>query len=214
MVDTQRITDTVHKYFEFSTFDGRPLYDFDIEEDGSVNVGGDVSMVSAPPGGQIPVRFYIVDGDFLAHGVGLTSLHNAPDSCHNLVVPMNQLTSLDGCPPYLNTLDVSNNRLTSFVGGPDQVSTIKALNNPLTSLNGLPDASDEWSIEITYNEKLPLLKLLNAKEVLVAAPGYNHLKPVEPVNSIINRYLGQGNKGVLLAAAELIKAGFRDNARL
>jgi hypothetical protein len=37
--------------------------------------------------------------------------------------------------------------------------------------------------------------------------------PVEPVNSIMNKYLGQGKPGAIKCAAELIKAGFKDNAR-
>jgi hypothetical protein len=35
----------------------------------------------------------------------------------------------------------------------------------------------------------------------------------QPVSDIIHKYLGQGKAGALKAAAELIKAGYKDNAR-
>lgn len=185
----------------------------EIQEDGSVNISGNVSMMYAPPNGKIPIKFGIVDGDFRAENKRLGSLWNVPDSCHNLYVSNNLITSLDHCPIYLNTLNVEKNLLTSFAHAPEQVDTIFAFGNPLTSLEGLPES--DYHINITYREKLPLLRLVDSESAHIGRPegGYARLKPFEPVNSIINKYLGQGKPGALKAAAELIKAGFKDNAR-
>lgn len=206
MVDKDHIQKLLTNFFKYTG-------DVEIQEDGSVNISGDVTMIHAPTNGQIPIKFGIVDGDFRAENKRLTSLRNAPDSCHNLYVSNNRITSLDYCPVYLNTLNVETNRLTSFEHAPDQVHTIFAFGNPLTSLEGLPES--EYHINITYREQLPLLRLVDADSVHIGRPegGYARLKPFEPVNSIINKYLGQGKAGALKAAAELIKAGFRDNAR-
>jgi hypothetical protein len=206
MVNKDHIQKLLSNFFKYNG-------DSEIQEDGSVNISGDVTMIYAPTNGQIPIKFGIVDGDFRAENKRLSSLLNVPDSCTNLYVSNNLITSLDHCPIYLNTLNVEKNLLTSFVHAPEQVVTIFAFGNPLTSLEGLPDS--EYHINITYRERLPLLRLVDAESVHIGRPegGYARLKPFEPVNSIINKYVGQGKPGALTCAAELIRAGYKENAR-
>lgn len=60
-----------------------------------------------------------------------------------------------------------------------------------------------WAV---YRRDLKILKMLAAKEITLFTA------PLE-VEEIMNRYAGQGKSGALKCAAELIKAGFRDNAR-
>ena len=186
-----------------------------IQDDGSVQVDGDVTLIKPPPQGRIPVKFNLVSGHFKAINMGLVSLSNIPDECSELFLTNNQLTDLDDCPPYLITLDVSNNKLKNFVNGPESAHEITAYNNPLSSLEGLPDEYDELEINITYDAHLPLLRLINSTKVRVGHPGsgYKRLQPFEPVNTIINKYLGQGKSGALKAAAELVRAGYKENAR-
>jgi hypothetical protein len=113
----------------------------------------------------------------------------------------------------LDILDVEYNLLTNFAHAPEIVNTIIAFGNPLTSLSGLPES--EYAINITYTEQLPLLRLVDAEGVHIggAGFGYDRYKRYEPVDSIINKYLGQGKPGALKAAGELIKAGYKSNAR-
>lgn len=194
--------------------------DVEIQSDLSVNVGGDVRMTRRSKTGLIPIKFGIVDGEFRATHMNLTSLENAPDSCHDLYVSGNRLTSLKYCPVYLGTLDVSNNRITNFHHAPDIVRFIHAYMNPLTSLEGFansdsdPDAEIDY-VDITFDPHLPMLRLLNAEEIHVSSPGpgYSHITAFQPVHDILNKYAGQGKAGALKCAAELIRAGFKENAR-
>ena len=185
----------------------------EIQSDMSVNVQGDVRMYRPSPNGIIPIKFGVVDGDFQARNQRLTTLLNVPDSCHNLYVNGNQLTSLEYCPVYLNQLTISYNRITNFEHAPERVDLIKAFGNPFTSLVGFPDEVEQ--VDIMYDANLPMLRLLNAKSIHVGSPGggYNHLQPFQPVHDILNRYAGEGKQGAIKAAAELVKAGYKENAR-
>lgn len=209
MVDRSKVEQLLAQYFRLQG-------EVEIMEDGGVNVDGHVVLIKTPPKGIIPVKFGIVDGIFSADNKGLVSLRNSPDHCENLFVRSNRLTSLEHCTIYTNILGVDNNLLTSLAHAPEQVGEISAFNNPLTSLVGLPEDSDiPFTVELTYDAHLPLLRLIHAEKVHVGHPGggYARLKPFEPVNSIINKYVGQGKPGAIKAAAELVRAGFRDNAR-
>lgn len=206
MVDKDHIHQLLKIHFRIET-------SYDINDDGSVSVSGDVVMIRAA-GGEIPVKFNQVDGLFKAQNMYLNSLYNVPDTCYSLYVDDNRIGSLHDCPVYLGMLSVSNNRLRNFRHGPELVGEIVAFNNPLESLDGLPDNSDDWGIDITYSANLPLLKLLNASEIHLSTPGlgYSRLKPYEPVNSILKRYAGQGMAGSFACAHELELAGFKNNA--
>jgi hypothetical protein len=206
MVDKDQIMNLLHNYFRWNG-------DVEVQDDGGVNVSGNVALMYTPPDGVIPVQFGIVDGDFRAENKKLVSLRNVPDACHSLYVSANHIQSLEYCPVYLNILDVEYNLLTNFEHAPEQVDTIIAFGNPLTSLTGLPDS--EYAINITYREQLPLLRLVDAENVHIGSTGfgYDRYKRYEPVDAIINKYVGQGKAGAIKAAAELVKLGFKDNAR-
>jgi hypothetical protein len=209
MVNKDHVNQLLKKYFKIS---GK----VEIQDDGSVNVEGNVKLIYNAPKGIIPVKFGIVSGTFNAERKGLVTLLNAPDTCDTLKVAVNKITSLEHAPSQVESLDVGFNRLTSLKHAPDGMWRMTAFNNPLTSLEGLPDALDkDVSIEITYDAQLPLLRLINVGRVHIGTPGesYMRLQSFEPVNSIINKYTGQGKPGAIKCAVELIKAGFKDNAR-
>jgi hypothetical protein len=209
MVNKDHVNQLLKKYFKIS---GK----VEIQDDGSVNVEGNVKLIYNAPKGIIPVKFGIVSGTFNAERKGLVTLLNAPDTCDTLKVAVNKITSLEHAPSQVESLDVGFNQLTSLNHAPDGMWRMTAFNNPLTSLEGLPDALDkDVSIEITYDAQLPLLRLINVGRVHIGTPGesYMRLQSFEPVNSIINKYTGQGKPGAIKCAVELIKAGFKDNAR-
>ena len=88
-------------------------------------------------------------------------------------------------------------------------------NNQLTSLEGLPETL-KGVFFVSWNPKLPLLRSLVAKEIdLRGDLSFTNAKYGEmfQVRDILNKYAGEGKVGALKAAAELIRAGFKDNAR-
>jgi hypothetical protein len=209
MVTERDVRDLLYIHFRLRDDHNRPI-EPEINSDLSVVVSGNATMIR-PAGGRIPVKFNLVDGKFFAVNMGLTSLENAPDICGSLILPDNRLDSLDGCPPYIKILNVEGNQLTNFLHGPETVDTIYAKNNPFEDFSGLPnvDEDSEYAIEVTYSENLPLLRLTNASKITV----YHKNKIFEPVNTILNNYAGQGQRGAMACAAELAKAGFKRNAR-
>lgn len=158
----------------------------------------------------LPVKFSTVSGDVMWKECGLTSLEGSPTHVQgSFVVIHNQLSDLTGSPRTVGgDFHVNNNPgLKSLAGGPDQVDEGYSFTKcPVTSLEGLPNKPGHW-ISFEYSPHMPLLRCLVFKHI------YCNYAP-QPVQDALDRYAGQGNRGVLKCAAELIKAGYRDNARL
>jgi hypothetical protein len=100
----------------------------------------------------------------------------------------------------------SYNSLTSLDGAPRSVGgNFMCHNNSLTTLDGAP-ASVGGKFYVDYNTSLPLLRLLQYKATMIYdAPSV--------AKQILHKYAGTSKRGMLGAAAELTKAGLRDNAR-
>ena len=156
-----------------------------ISTKGVVTVTGDVDLTKSVS--KLPVQFGAVSGNFWCNGGTLNTLVGSP-------------TSVGGY--FL----CENNLLTNLQGAPKHVGThFWCTENPLTSLEGAPeDVSQEFWC--TYDEHLPLLRLIMYNKVLIS-------DVPDPVKQIIDKYMGQGKVGALKAAAELIKAGYKENAR-
>lgn len=119
----------------------------------------------------------------------------------------NHLRSLTGCPQMVSdAFDCSNNNLDNLLGGPRRVEGYyDCSSNPLVSLEGAPDHVGGKFL-VDYAPHLPLLKLCLYPELKI------YDCPV-PVKTIFEKYAGTGRPGALKAAAELIREGYRDNAR-
>jgi hypothetical protein len=61
-------------------------------------------------------------------------------------------------------------------------------------------------VSLDYDQKLPLLRVLVARQIFI------DYIPI-PLNDIIQKYAGQGRKGSLACAAEMARAGYKENAR-
>ena len=135
------------------------------------------------------------------------------------------MTSLKGCSPVIGanpTVDAdygippgallcSNNQLTSLEGAPRRLWGLNASNNQLKSLEGIHKLFDEINgkVDITKN---PLKSNVVG---LLAIKGITSIKMLpQKVEVILNRHLGFGRAGMLLAQEELIEAGFEKFARL
>jgi len=177
-----------------------------ITDKGVVNVYGDVGLANQMS--ELPVSFGLVKGDFDCNFNALTSLVGSPNHVDgSFICDNNQLTSLQGAPRYvLYDFDCRDNNLSTLEGAPDHVGGNFWCNtHKLVSLQGAPAHVGEefWC---TYNAHLPLLRLVIYNRVLIShAP--------DPVKKIMDKYVGQGKVGALKAAAVLIRAGFKDNAR-
>lgn len=203
MVDKSHVEQLLAQYF-------RILGEVEIMADGGVNVSGDVTLIKTPPQGIIPVKFGIVDGTFRASNKDLTSLRNSPDSCLDLYVGSNRLTSLEHCTVYTNTLSVDNNLLTSLQDAP-LCHMLWATDNPFVSFKDTP--AHIAHVVISYDPKLPMLGLLSVKKIEFEHDPDDETQSKQ-VEEILNRYTGQGRAGQLKCAAELVRHGFKQHARI
>lgn len=154
-----------------------------------------------------------ISGSFsCASNKGLQSLAHAPAHVGaNFNCARCSLTTLEGVGDTIDGwFDCSHNKLTSLDHAPREVTDLfDCSDNPLTSMQGAPDLMG--TIEITYHKQLPLLRCLNAQLGINFVGGDEY--PPAPVDNILNRYGGAGKAGAIKCAVELVKAGYKDNAK-
>jgi hypothetical protein len=86
----------------------------------------------------------------------------------------------------------------------------------LKNLKGVPTHIG-GTMTITYYPGMPVLRCLAAEhQINLQAtshqpPGY--MTEISHINKILDKYVGQGKPGALACAVELIKAGYKENAR-
>jgi hypothetical protein len=81
--------------------------------------------------------------------------------------------------------------------------------NPLESLAGAPRLIG-YKFCCDYTPQLGLLRIILSNCTDISLYG----APPRAVDKIIQKYLGKGQSGALQCAAELIRAGYRENAKL
>lgn len=166
---------------------------------GEVNITGSVMLRDGLTQlySPLPVKFGHVTGNFncaLHPQMHLMNLQNFPhtvDGDFRVVAP--NLTSLEGAPRH--------------VGGVCVLSS-----ESLKSLEHLPESYGR--LRLAYTPHLPLLRLIDKAPV-----GWSFVKRyggtergIRAVH-IIEHYQGKGKAGALKAAGELIRAGYKENAR-
>jgi hypothetical protein len=152
-----------------------------------------------------------VGGDFCCNNNQLTSLQHAPHILGGTFrCDFNKLTSLQHAPHDVKGLfNCSNNQLQDLTGSPGHVGGgLTCANNPLSSLNGIPEHVG-GTLWLNWNPRLSLLRALSAQQVMFFHADIQGAQ----VASILNKYTQQGKPGAIKAAAELVKAGYKDNAR-
>jgi hypothetical protein len=183
-LEVQKVLDTF--YFHFKSTGTVSLDDqLRIDVDGMVNAKRGVGF----PNGLLPVKFGTVTNGFFVDGTGLRSFEGSPRTIKRSAWFFNNpLTSLDGAPDVVDGyFNIAGTQIKSLEGLPSVITTLA----------------------LDYDIHMPLLRLLVAKSVEWPS---TTIAPKE-VMRIIDKYAGTGKKGMLGAAAELTKAGFRDNAR-
>jgi hypothetical protein len=102
-----------------------------------------------------------------------------------------------------------NNSLETLVGAPQRVGgNFYCSANPLESLTGAHQlvGGKFWC---DYTSDLGLLRI-----ILSNCDSINLQNAPKEVTQIIKKYLGKGQSGALQRAAELIRAGYKENAKL
>ncbi len=211
MVNVQEINRLLEKHFQI---DGKTQID---PTTGVVDVRGWVSLRPTVKVTKLPVQFgKVTHGSFNCSVNTLTTLIGAPEmedggsfNCSN-----NKLTSLEGAPQKTRSFDCSDNSLTSLVGAPESLDYLGCDRNPLQSLEGFPQVI-EVRLDMSYRPDLPLLRTLVAKHsgIHLYARQTSLIQAAEQVEAILNKYAGQGKPGAIKCAVELVKAGYKENAR-
>jgi hypothetical protein len=233
MVNTDKIHQDLHRYFEDANTE-MPLNEdqYQIDDQGVVHVQADVLRIRGSVNGALPVQFGRVDGDFLVHDMSLTSLVGAPHIVLGAFnCSQNFLTSLMHAPRTCEYMDCSHNKLTNLSHAPIVSNSLDCSYNLITDLATCPPAQDVFAsynpfenfrntstnierVTITYKPNLPLLGLLSVHHVEIFDPDTGEYK--EDLSKILNAHAGKGvsNKAHMLkCATELIKAGYKENAR-
>lgn len=183
------VDELLRKYFKFSN-----SYSY---HNGIINVDGSCELIRKID--KIPVKFGTISGDFTCIDKNLTTLENSPKIIKgNFICQRNKIINLLHGPEYVGmSLMCDDNRL-------------------LQSLDGLPKNADH--IMLTYSRTLPLLKLIFVEGLSSLYLTFDHstenISDADSVYEILFKYLGKGRKGAIQCAAELTKAGFKDNARM
>lgn len=166
---------------------------FNINSNNEVNISGGCELVEDTEITKLPIKFNTVSAYFS--------------------VAKSKIESLEGCPSTVrgNFLCFETN-IENLIGGPEEVGGYYDCRNTLiTSLDGIPKKIIGQLI-LPYHTHLPLLKIMSINMVKnVRLIGSKH---AVYVSDIVNKYLHQGRAGALQCAAELIKAGYKDNAKL
>ena len=150
------------------------IEEYDINDDGSVDVYDSVYITGNTGMGQLPIKFGKVNGHFYCNGNDLTTLEGCPtEVTNNFFCNFNKLTSLKGCPNYLGGdfscsnnylteldylpkeikgyINCNDNKLTTLKGCPEHLKDLFCRNNKLTSLEYSPSRIDEV-FDFSYNE--------------------------------------------------------------
>ncbi len=152
-------------------------------------LNADVKLIRIPSMGRLPMKFEKVAGAFIVTKMGLMSLEGGPSQV--------------GAGYF-----AGDNNLENLLHAPEQVpGHFSIQNNPLVSLEGWPEQGVR-ECTLTYSAHLPLLRCLQTTNQIHVV---NY--PPPEINQILNKYKDQGKAGALRAAAELVKAGFKENAR-
>jgi hypothetical protein len=176
----------------------RTLGKWHIDDSGVIDVTGDVEARDDVPGPDLPVQFGTVSGNFD-------------------LFQQSHLINLQGAPHTVGgEFFVIANKMTHLTGAPRTVVDRCVLRSmSLVSLEHLPDAVKVLRINITYN--LPLLRLTEKSYPIAwgyPASGEGATNPkLRTATEIINKYIGTGKAGAIKAAAELVRADCKANAR-
>jgi hypothetical protein len=234
MVDEREIEHLMYSYFENDYEERMGASDYVIDVDGAVHVNSSIMMFKDTPNKLLPVQFATVDGSCIFADRGLKSLKGSPHTVNgDFDCSMNALTSLAHAPKTIGSgasFRCAGNKLTHLAHAPANAAELVCNNNLLTNLQDAPPCYLLWATEnpftsfkhtpdhiselvISYDVNLPLLGVLTVKKIEFEHDPDKDTQSKQ-VEEILNRYTGQGRAGQLKCAADLVRQGFKQHARI
>ena len=134
---------------------------------------------------------------------------------YDLWLGSSDLQTLEGCPPTMQSALIINDcrNLTSLVGAPTSLTKLFADGTMLKSLEGIPQQMQV--LDLTVLPDTGVLRLCLVKDLRSVYLREEQIgAEIEDLTDIIDRYCGKGPSVLSACATELIKAGYRGNARL
>jgi hypothetical protein len=183
VVDLDEIRATVYKNFDI-------VGPITVHDNGVVDVKHHAMLLKHLP--KMPVQFGTVGGNFTCEDCDLQTLWGSP---HTVGGEYNCL----------------GNNITDLEYSPVNAQTLVCGGGDLPSLAGLSEHIP--SVVVKYSSHIPLLRLLNHEDITVYTDPHGEI--LEPVQNILDKYkaVGNGKKNAIACAAELIRAGYKGNAR-
>ena len=181
-------------------------------QSGEVNVTGSVRLNNKRLV-KLPVKFGKIGGGFSCIASQLTSLEGAPHTVgENFSCEINKLTSLKDAPQMVGgSFSCNGNKLTSLEGAPHTIGGgVRCGHNQLTSLEGIHKLIKKINGDIYIEGN----SITSGGIGLILIDGLTKIISSHPAFKIINKYLGQGKKGLLLCQDELINADYEEYAKL
>lgn len=199
----------VHLHDQFE-IDG----EYEIDDEGVINVHGGVIRRSEQMT-RLKVRFGVITQSMQVDRCRLKSLQGFPHEVGGGVsIARTLVSSLQGAPRTVGSnFWAYGCQLKNLTGAPEHVGgKFVVHDNDLTSYDHVPTGCTY--VELPYNPQIPVLRLLAYPMIQITSIGNTTSRQrASPLTKILNKYAGEGKKGALACAAELIKAGFKDNAR-
>lgn len=197
--------DQVHEIMRKSF---RGIQEQEVHDDLTVSIKCKALHYRLPKLQELPVTFRHIQGNVYLRDLGLTTLKGLPDHIQgSLNVSNNQLHTLLHAPRRVeDDFNCSNNKLTSLKHGPEYVGGAYMANaDGLQELKGMASHIGVF-VGVDYNEHMGLLRCLVADTIFVDfAP--------DELKDILYKYKGEGRPGAIKCAVELIRAGYKENAR-
>lgn len=132
------------------TCDRYYIKNYSINQDGSIDVDGDVSFLYYPHLGKIPLKFGTVNGMFKVELCGLTTLENSPHTVTgNFYCNNNLLLDLTGGPKEVGAYYCHNNKLTSLQGAPTIITGTTRPYYPALNFGTNPNLYEPYGIRDT-----------------------------------------------------------------
>ena len=185
-----------------------------LRPDGTVDVFGSVKLMKSVQ--QLPLQFHKVTDKMDISAMGLVSLVGSPPLVNShFDCSWNMITSLQGAPQQVGgDFNCAGNELRTLQGAPIKVQGDFncAANASLVSLEGLP-REVHGIVSVPGRNGLGVLRtlLVQGTELINLAGNLTYWEEAE---FILNKYKSKGWAATVPCARELIRAGYKDIAKL
>ena len=211
MVNKREIWQSLKDHFDFDWDSAK------VSLDGKVSIQGDIQLLNLhyTRFEKLPVAFKAVTENLTLDENALVTLEGCPNEVGmSFDCSRNRLKSLRGAPEIVGwNYYCDHNQLVDLKGAPVYIrNNFNCIGNPLKSLDGFP-LKVENAAWVPYLPQLPLLRTLAATFIFLEPADDTHTVEQGKVQTILNKYAGQGKRAMFDCQKDLEDAGFEDHAR-